>query len=112
MLTTPPSARMKPAIRFSRVDFPHPEGPTMATNSPSPTVRLTSSITLSCPRSDGKLLRTSRTSILVRIAPPHPGRRFQQAHEAVQRQTDQADDDHAGDHQVVAVSGIARVHDH
>ena len=30
----------RPAIRCSRVDFPHPDGPTMQTNSPGRTCRL------------------------------------------------------------------------
>src|SRR6185437_961931 len=34
-----------PATMLSRVDFPQPEGPTMLTNRPSPTVRLTVSST-------------------------------------------------------------------
>ena len=55
-----------PAIIFISVDLPQPEGPTMATNSPSPTVKLTSSTTCSAPASDAKLLRISVTSILAR----------------------------------------------
>ncbi len=36
---------MKPAIMFMSVDLPQPDGPTMAMNSPSRTVKLTSSTT-------------------------------------------------------------------
>src|ERR1700734_940017 len=36
----PSSATSRPAIRLSRVDFPHPEGPISATKSPEATVKL------------------------------------------------------------------------
>ena len=39
----PLSASVIPRIRFSRVVFPHPDGPRMDTISPSPIVRLMSS---------------------------------------------------------------------
>src|SRR6185437_5340975 len=112
MTTVPLSGRTNPAIRFSRVVLPQPEGPTSATNSPSCTLKLIFSMTCRRPLSDGKPLLSSRTSILVRIAPPDPPVALQQAHQAIQRQADQADDDHAGDDQVVAIARIAGVHDH
>src|SRR5437868_6204434 len=105
MITAPESGRTNPAIMFISVDFPQPEGPTTATNSPSPTVKLTSSTTGSGPLSDTKLFFNPRTSILVRIAPPNPTDPFQQAHARIERQADQADDDHAGDDQVITVPG-------
>ena len=37
----PEDTRMRPAIRRSKVDFPHPEGPTMETNSLRLMLRLT-----------------------------------------------------------------------
>src|SRR5262249_19691627 len=110
--TVPASGRMNPAIRFSSVVFPHPEGPTIATNSPSRTLKLTLSMTSSRPLSKANPLETSHTSILVRIAPPYPPHPFQQAHQPIERQADQADDDHAGDHQIVAITGVTGVHDH
>ncbi len=56
MTTVPASGRTKPAIRFISVDFPQPEGPTIATNSPSPTLKLTLSMTASVPCPRRKLL--------------------------------------------------------
>ena len=38
--------------------------------------------------------------------------RSSRAHDTVERQADQADDDHARDHEIVAITGVARVHDH
>ena len=38
MRTAPASGRSNPAIMFISVDLPQPDGPTMATNSPSATV--------------------------------------------------------------------------
>ena len=35
ILIEPRSGRSKPAMMFSKVDLPQPEGPTIATNSPS-----------------------------------------------------------------------------
>src|SRR5690242_12335039 len=112
MMIAPLSGRTNPAIRFNRVVLPQPEGPTSATNSPSRTLKLTCSMTSRRPLSDSKPLVRPRTSILVRIAPPDPPVALQQAHQTIQRQADEADDDHSGDHQVVAVSGVAGVHDH
>src|SRR6185312_7652524 len=112
MVIVPLSGRMNPAIRFNSVVLPQPEGPTSATNSPSCTLKLMLSMTSRGPLSDSKLLLRSRTSILVRIAPPDPPVSLQQAHQAIQRQSDQTDDDHSSDHQVVAIAGVAGVHDH
>src|SRR5262245_41560755 len=110
--TDPASGAMKPAIMFISVVLPQPDGPTIATISPSRTEKLTSATTGSRPWSDAKLFCSARTSILVRITPPDPADAFQHAHQSVERQADQADDDHAGDDEVVAVPGVARVHDH
>src|SRR3569833_787323 len=112
MTTAPDSGRTNPAIMFMSVDFSQPEGPTTATNSPSPTVKLTLSPPGSGPLSERKLFLSPRTSILVRIAPPDPTDSFQQTHDRIQRQSDQPDDDHAGDNQIVAIPGVTRVHDH
>ena len=46
---------------FIKVDLPQPEGPTMATNSPSATLKLTSSITGRLPLPEAKLLRMPLT---------------------------------------------------
>src|SRR5688500_12078082 len=104
----PRSARSKPAMTLSKVDLPQPDGPTIATNSPSPTSKLTSSTTGSSP----KLLLTPSTTIcLSDIAPLYRIEPLEQARDAVEQQTDHSDDDHTGDDQVVAVAGVARVHD-
>src|SRR6185312_6907219 len=112
MTTAPSSGCTKPAIMLIKVDFPQPEGPTTATNSPLCTEKLTSWTTASGPLSDAKLFFRPRISILVCITPPYPADPFQQSHRRIQRKPDQADHDHPGDHQVVAISGVARVHDH
>src|SRR5204863_9474547 len=109
----PLSGRSNPAMMFRSVDLPQPDGPTIATNSPSATEKLTPSTTASATPSETKLfLRSSTTILLADIAPPHGLEPFEQAHRAIEHQPDDADDDHAGDHEVVAVAGVARVHDH
>src|SRR5690349_17373094 len=108
----PSSGRSKPAMMFMSVDLPHPEGPTMATNSPSATEKLTPSITWSLPFGEGKLFfRFSTTILLPDIAPPHRLEPLEEAHDPVEHEADHADDDHAGDHEIVAVAGVARIHD-
>src|SRR5688572_20602020 len=100
----PRSGRSNPARMFSKVDLPQPEGPTIATNSPSRTSKLTPSTTDSVPN---PLLTPSTTICLSDIAPLHRVEPLEQAGQAVEQQPDHADDDHAGDHQVVAVAGVA-----
>src|SRR4029434_9439819 len=91
---------------------PQPDGPMIATVSPSRTAKVTSSMTTRRPWSDSKLLLRPRTSILLCIAPANPPDAFQPTHGTVERQADDADDDHAGDHQIIAITRVARVHDH
>src|SRR4051794_7759859 len=103
-------------MMFISVDLPQPDGPTMATISPSPTVRLMLSRTRSVPWSVAKLLATPSTAIFgfmasAGIAPPHDFQAFEQAHQSVEEQADESNDDHAGDDEVVAVAGVARVED-
>src|SRR6185312_2412021 len=112
IVTEPASGGMTPAMMFMSVVLPQPEGPTIAMNSLSRTEKLTSATTGSGPLSEGKLFDSPRTSILVRIAPPHPLHPLEQPHRAIEREPDETDDDHAGDHQIVAIPGIARIHDH
>src|SRR3569833_1350358 len=112
MITAPSSGFTKPAIMLIKVDLPHPEGPTTATNSPSFTVKLTSCTTGSNPLSDAKLFFSPRISILVRIPPPYPTDPFQQSHRRIQGHADETYHDHAGDDQVIPFSRVARVHDH
>ncbi len=42
MRNSPDEMSSSPATRFSVVDFPHPDGPTRTTNSPSATEKSTS----------------------------------------------------------------------
>src|SRR5262245_60014813 len=105
--TVPASARSKPATMFSRVVLPQPEGPTIATNSPSSTARSMPSITRSAPVGVGKLLLTPASSILVGIAPAHDLQSLEPAHRAVQQQASQADDHHPCDYQVITVACVA-----
>src|SRR5690348_4063519 len=110
MRTVPRSGGSNPATMFIKVDLPHPDGPTIATMSPSATSKLILSSTCNAPCSVAKLLPTPSTLIrggmigappedafLVDITPPDHFQAFQQAHHPVQQQADQADDDHAGD---------------
>src|ERR1700710_446916 len=110
--TLPSSGRSKPEMMFISVDLPQPDGPTIATNSPSATDSVNPSTTGRRPASVSKPFFTPWMSILADIAPLHCLESFEQAGDAVQQEPDQADDDHAGDDEVVAVSGVARVHDH
>src|SRR5688572_2119459 len=70
--TEPVSGLTKPATMFMSVVLPQPDGPTIATSSPSSTSKLTSRTTSSSPVFETKLLRTFLTSILVGIAPLDP----------------------------------------
>src|SRR5689334_18794774 len=110
-VTEPLSGRSKPATIFNKVDLPQPEGPTIATSSPSPTPKLRPSSTRNGPLSDAYALVMSLTSILTGILPPHRLQTLQQPHRAVQQEADQSDDDHARNHQIVAIARIARIDD-
>src|SRR6188474_3740164 len=99
IVTSPWSGCSNPAITLSSVVLPQPEGPTTATISPSPTLKLTRSSTGSAPLSERKVFLTSWTTILTGIAPLHCLQAFQQPHQSVEQQPDQPDDDHSGDHQ-------------
>src|SRR4029078_1706645 len=95
--TVPRSGRSKPAMMFISVDLPQPEGPTIATNSPSSTAKLTPSITRRPPWPVENLLATPPTTILLAdIAPLHGLHALEQPGDAVEQQADHADDDHAG----------------
>src|SRR5882757_10188664 len=111
MRIEPASGCTNPATMFINVVFPHPDGPTMATNSPSPTVRLTSSTTCSSAPFQANPLRMPFTAILVRITPPDRFQSLEQSHHTIQQQSNHSDDDHAGDHQIVAIAGIAGIDD-
>src|SRR5262245_8787824 len=111
IVTSPWSGRSNPAMTLSSVDFPQPDGPTSATSSPSPTLKLTRSRTRSGPLSEPNVFPMSWTTILAGIAPLHGLQPFQQPHQAIEEQTDHPDDDHGGDHEIIAVAGIARIDD-
>src|SRR5438067_2280317 len=96
---------------LSSVVLPHPDGPTIATNSPSATVRSIPAITGSTPFAVGKLFRTSARAILVGITPPHGLESLQTAHRAIQQQPGQSNDDHARNDEVVTVARVARIDD-
>src|SRR5471030_59283 len=98
MRTSPSLGCSKPAMIFISVDLPQPDGPTMATNSPSFTSRLTPPTTGSSLKFFLISLTTILASIvLASIAPPYRFEAFEFAHHRVQYQADDADDDHAGD---------------
>src|SRR5689334_7355152 len=84
--TAPSSGSSKPAMMFISVLLPQPDGPTMATNSPSATVKLTSDTTGRAPCADAKRLLTRCTAILrsADIAPPHDLELLQQAGGGIQ----------------------------
>src|SRR5438874_9977478 len=111
--TSPRSAGSNPASTFRSVDFPQPDGPTMATNSPSPTVKDMSSRADTSPSPVLKLLQTALTAILAPTYEPPADllQGLQPPHEEVQQQADRADDDHARDHEVIPHTGIARIDD-
>src|SRR5512138_1798273 len=95
-LTSPRSGFSKPASTPSSVDLPQPDGPMMATNSPSPTEKLMSSRTASGPRRVWNVLEMPRTSILGLIPPANLVESLQPAHEAVEQKADHPDRHHPG----------------
>src|SRR4029077_14723520 len=110
-LTSPRSGRSKPAMMFSRVVLPQPEGPTTATNSPSETAKSIASSTGNGPSRVGKVFETSLTRILSGITPAHHPELFEASHEAVEQKPDDADHHHPRHHQIVSVPGVSRIHD-
>src|ERR1043166_3524680 len=111
--TSPRSARSNPARTLRSVDFPQPDGPTMETNSPSPTVNDMSSRADTSPSPVVKLFQTPRTETLAPIDVPPADllQILQPSHEAVQQQADDADHDHSRDDEVVPHAGIAGIED-
>src|SRR5262245_6957438 len=124
--TAPESGRSKPAMIFISVDFPQPDGPTIASVVPSGTSKLIPPTTsrrplsvlkpflMSCTETFGVRSAVSimRASSFGAIFPPHRLQPLEQSHQAVEHQADEADDDHAGDDEIVAIARVARVHDH
>src|SRR6185295_4166997 len=109
--TSPRSGRSKPASTPRSVDLPQPDGPITATNSPSATSKLRSSSTCTGPPRVSKVFEIDRTSILGLIAPAHLVQPLEPPHGAVEQEPDDADDEHAGHHEIVAVARVPRVDD-
>src|SRR3569832_2308532 len=92
--TPPASGARKPAMMFMSVVLPQPDGPTIATNSPSETSKFRSLMTSRRPLSDGNPLRMPCREILegprparsVGISPPHDLHALEHAHDPVERQ--------------------------
>ena len=119
---------MKPAMTFSIVDLPQPDGPSRQTNSPSPTSRLMSSSTLRLApsRSNTMLIPSARSlaaracmvsadagraALVIRVAPADGRNPFERPHADIEQKPDDADHHHARNDQVVSVPGVACVHD-
>src|SRR5215211_6538923 len=83
--TAPRLGRSKPARICRRVDLPHPEGPMIATNSPSATVKSMPFSTGRAPFWIGYSFHRSVTVILVPITPPYHVEPLEPPHEAVQQ---------------------------
>src|SRR5208337_2442005 len=71
-MTAPEVGRSSPAIKFSKDDFPEPELPSSATNSPAPTwseipstARITESPTLYCRQTDSVRIVPARLDFSV-----------------------------------------------
>src|ERR1700722_13867485 len=111
MRIEPESGCTNPTIMFINVVFPHPDGPTIATNSPSPTVRLTSAPTFCSEPLPANPFRLPFTLILVCITPPHRFQSLEQSPHAIQQQSNQSDDDHSGDYQIISIARVAGIDD-
>src|SRR5437867_1495906 len=64
--TSPDDGRVRPAITRSRVDFPHPDGPTIQTNSLSRTARSNRSMATTLP--PRRRWKVTVTSLIVSLA--------------------------------------------
>src|ERR687888_776114 len=111
--TSPRSAGSNPASTLRSVDLPQPDGPTMETNSPSPTVNDMSSRADTSPSPVLKLFQTPWTEILapIDVPPADLPQGLEPSHQEVQEQADRADDDHSRDHEVIPHTGIPRIDD-
>src|SRR5262249_33543750 len=109
--TAPRLGRSKPARICRRVDLPHPEGPMIATNSPSATLKSMPSSTDREPFRVGYSLHRSVTVILAPIAQPYHVELLESPHEAVQQQANHANDSHPGQYQIIPVAGVAGIDD-
>src|SRR5258706_3689801 len=114
--TSPDVGCSKPATMRSSVDLPQPEAPIRQTNSPLPTISSTLCSASMRSLSMTNVLLTSRTwrngrrSAMVLRAPAQDVI-VQRHDQPVAQEPGDADDDHAGDHEVGARQGPA-IHDH
>src|SRR5258708_7747424 len=119
--TSPTAGLRKPAMMFSRVDLPQPEGPTMQTNSPRTTSKsMLSRTTMGAVLPANCMLKPrtwmigrclSKILIPLRITPLHFVEEFQLSNQEIQEQTDESNHEHAGHDQVVPFSGVSGIDD-
>src|SRR2546423_7278262 len=111
--TSPRSGRSNPASTLSRVDFPQPDGQTIATNSPAPTVKDMSSRADTSPSPVPNVFQTpwTETSAPTGVPPADLLQVLQSSHDEVQEQSDDADHDHSRDDEVIPHTGIAGIDD-
>src|SRR5882724_8912706 len=103
---TPDEGRSYPDSTFSSVVFPHPDGPTTATNSPRAISRDRSRSTSTAPN---ECETCSSRNGLSLITPPDTGDLGQAHQHAIDGDTDGADHDHLR-HQHIHAQAVARVH--
>src|SRR5256884_9491812 len=91
--TSPRSGCSNPASSLSRVDFPQPDGPTIATNSPTPTLKDISSRADTSPSPAPNLFQTplTETSAPTGVPPADLLQILQTSHDEIQQQSDGAD---------------------
>src|SRR5258708_4089868 len=114
--TSPRVSFRKPPRMLSIVDLPQPDGPTRQTNSPGRTWKLTRSSTsmrepFSFPGNDIHASRTWMSGLPLSITPANFVELFQLPQEHVEHEAYQSNHHHAGDDEVVALAGVARVND-
>src|SRR3984885_5509366 len=125
--TSPSVGDRKPAMMFSSVVLPHPDGPRRQRNSPSPTSRLMSSRTLVCLPSRSKIIPTFSTcsddltavaatfdsidtTLVLRVTPPERLYSFKRPDSHIQQEANDSDDDHASDNEIVAIASVTGIH--
>src|SRR5262245_57120885 len=107
--TCPASAHWKPLRMSSSVDFPQPDGPTSATNSPLEAARSMPSSTGRSPFRVGNDLEMPVAEMLPGIAPAYLIKPIEAAQHVVEQKAYYTNDDHGGDDQVIAITSIAGI---
>src|SRR6266550_7651688 len=106
-ITLPDDGLRKPENRLSSVVFPHPEGPTTATNSPRNISRERSRKTSTEP----KLTEASAIRNGLSFISPSDAANLREPHQdTIDHHADYADNDHSGDQQIHS-QAVARVPD-